>query len=125
MRPEPPTVPALPPPLTEAALQRAAEALLEVCRRRGLIVEFYHRPDRGAGHNERPGFPDLAIKIRVDEGLYSVELKKNCSAARLTEAQRRWQDPSGRWSSVCRTLAEFRAALLRWGVDTHGIGERT
>jgi hypothetical protein len=105
--------------VTEAQLQLAAEQLLEACRVRGLIVDYYHRPDRAAGHRERAGLPDLIIAI--DRGRIGViELKSE--KGKTTPAQDRWL-ACFPLAAVCRSLPEIRQALAGFGVDTAGISE--
>ena len=107
-------------PQTEAQLQLAAEQLLTHCLRRGLIVDWYHRPDRTPGHRERGGLPDLVIALSLGR-VAAIELKS--ATGRTSPAQDRWllAFPD---SAVCRSLPEIRQALASWGVDTTGIGER-
>lgn len=102
------------PPLSEAAFQRAAECLLKVLIQKGDVIDYYHRPDRGAGHNERPGFPDLCLALH--SGPAAIELKKNVKTAKTTAAQGRWLACWGDRGALCRTLDDLRAALRRWGV---------
>lgn len=106
--------------MTEAQLQLAAEQLLEACRVRGLLVDYYHRPDRAAGHRERAGLPDLVIALGAGR-VAALELKT--ATGRTTPAQDRWLAcfPD---SAVCRSLAEIRKALASWGVDTTGVCEK-
>lgn len=103
------------PPLKEAQLQRAVECLLLLAVRRGLILDFYHRPDRPAGFRERSGFLDLCIAVRP--GLVvAVELKRDVRAAKTTPEQDTWLAAWGSHGALCRTLDEVRAALRGWGV---------
>lgn len=106
-------------PLSEAQLQRAAEDLLEVCRRRGLILDWYHRPDRAAGHRERAGLPDLLIAIGPGR-VAAIELKS--ARGKVRPEQQVWLDAFGGY--VCRSLDEVRTALRWLGVDTTGISEK-
>ena len=106
--------------MTEAQLQRAAEQLLEACRVRGLIVDYYHRPDRAAGYRERAGLPDLVIALGAGR-VGSIELKS--AKGKTTPAQDRWL-AAFPLAAVCRSLTEIRQALADFGVDTAGVSER-
>jgi hypothetical protein len=105
--------------VTEAQLQLAAEQLLEACRVRGLIVDYYHRPDRAAGHRERAGLPDLVIALGPGR-VAALELKTE--RGKTTPAQDRWL-ACFPLSAVCRSLPEIRHALAGFGVDTAGVSE--
>lgn len=106
--------------MTEAQLQLAAEQLLEACRVRGLLVDYYHRPDRAAGHRERAGLPDLVIALGPGR-VAALELKSE--KGKTTPAQDRWL-ACFPLSAVCRSIPEIRQALAGFGVDTTGISER-
>jgi len=106
--------------VTEAQLQLAAEQLLEACRVRGKILDYYHRPDRAAGHRERAGLPDLVIALGPCQ-VAAIELKSQ--QGRTTPAQDRWL-ACFPMSAVCRSIPEIRQALSSFGVDTAGISER-
>lgn len=106
--------------MTERQLQLAAEQLLEACRVRGLLVDYYHRPDRAAGHRERPGLPDLIIALGHGR-VAAIELK--VGKGKTTAAQDRWL-ASFRLSAVCRSLKEIREELAFFGVDTTGVCEK-
>ena len=105
--------------MTERQLQLAAEQLLEACRVRGLLIDCYHRPDRPAGHRERPGLPDLVIALGPGR-VAAIELKS--AKGKTTPAQDRWL-AAFPLAAVCRSLAEIRKALASWGVDTTGVCE--
>lgn len=102
-------------PQTEAQLQRACEDLLDVLIARGQVIDYYHRPDREAGHRERGGFPDLCIALAC--GPVAVELKRDSKAAKTSPAQDRWLSAWGDRGAVCRTVGQFKAALRAWGVE--------
>lgn len=106
--------------MTEAQLQLAAEQLLEACRVRGLLVDYYHRPDRAAGYRERAGLPDNIIALGAGR-VAAIELKTE--KGKTTPAQDRWL-ASFPLSAVCRSIPELRRALASWGVNTTGISER-
>lgn len=106
--------------MTERQLQLAAEQLLEACRVRGLLVDYYHRPDRAAGHRERAGLPDLVIAIAPGR-VGAIELKTE--RGKTTPAQDRWL-AAFPLAAVCRSIPEIRRALAGFGVDTTGISER-
>ena len=106
--------------MTEPKLQIAAEQLLEACRVRGLLVDYYHRPDRAAGHRERAGLPDLVIALGAGR-VAAIELKSE--KGKTTTDQDRWL-ACFPLSSVCRSIPEIRRALYDWGVDTTGICEK-
>jgi hypothetical protein len=105
--------------VTEKQLQLAAEQLLEACRVRGLLVDFYHRPDRAAGHRERPGLPDLVIALGPGRvGVIELKTEKG----KTTPAQDRWL-AAFPLAAVCRSIKEIRRALADFGADTTGICE--
>ena len=106
--------------MTERQLQLAAEQLLEACRVRGMLVDYYHRPDRAAGYRERPGLPDLVIALGAGR-IGVIELKTE--KGKTTPAQDRWL-ACFPLAAVCRSIREIRRALASWGVDTTGISER-
>ena len=107
--------------MTEAQLQREAEKLLNWLKDTGRIRDYYHRPDRRAGHNERAGLPDLVIAgahesrcSHCTRSLYAIELKigKN----KTTKAQDQWLAAYGPWGAVCRSMDEVHHRLREWGI---------
>jgi hypothetical protein len=98
----------------EKQLQRAVEDLLAILVRKKQVIDFYHRPDREAGRNERPGFPDICIAL--PSGPCAIELKRDMPSAKPSEAQARWLACWGDRGALCRNLGQVRAALRSWGV---------
>ncbi len=100
-------------PTPEKQLQAACEDWLEKLWDWRLVMDWYHRPDRKAGHNERSGLPDLIIAVRPGLVL-GVELKR--ADTNPTPKQAVWLAAFGERGAVCRSLEEFQAFLATQGV---------